>query len=149
MKTTLTIIFFTMMNSAVRSTNKMLTEKQDELPQYVSKACSKELIFNYTGGSDDGEIRRSMVPSEILQNSCSNFYDSCCLDDEFTILTDAAGENLSNLKNGMLKYKNSISLVANVDTSIIENLCKQVDENEMKSSKLTKDKIIDSFKNLK
>jgi hypothetical protein len=115
---------------------------QDEHEVHSSKTCSTKLINLYSGEGDDyGSQRSSFVPSELLKNSCTNFEDSCCLDEEFTMMTDISRKNLEHIYEGVQEAERAINMFSQLTTKKINEIIKNLGEKKIQELNLTKEEI--------
>lgn len=108
MQKTIIISFFLL--SSTMAANDILKKDQ---PIHISKKCSTKLLTFY--GADAGfESRSSFEPSDLLKSSCTNFEDSCCLDEEFRRLTEISGKNLKQIHDGVQRARVALDLLDNL-----------------------------------
>lgn len=92
--------------------------------------------------------RSSMVPSELLTSMCTNFQDSCCLDNEFNELTDISAKNLSQVQHGVKKVREAFELFRNLNSKRIQQILDMVTEEQLKELNLTADVVAEDLKHL-
>ena len=142
LKTILISFYFISLFSA---SSKILTEEQDI---HSSKFCSPKLIEAYLG-DEIGHQRSSFVPSELLKKSCTNFNDSCCLDEEFTKMTNIARKNLEHLYEGVQETERAISMLNQLTPKKIKEIISDLGEEAIKGMNLTDETIKEDLTYLK
>lgn len=121
------------------ASSKILTEK-DEI--HRSQFCSTKLINLYINNEDDyGDNRTSFVPSELLKNSCTNFHDSCCLDEEFETMTNIAKKNLEHLYNGVEEAEIAFKMLNQLNEKKIKQIIQELGEEKLEEYDLTKENV--------
>jgi hypothetical protein len=134
LRTILISFYFIFLFSA---TSKILTEEHDV---HSSQACSPKLIEAYLN-EEVGHSRSSFAPSELLKNSCTNFNDSCCLDEEFTEMTNVAKKNLEKLYEGVQETERAISMLNTLSTKKIKQIIQDLGEEKIEQLGLTDEDI--------
>lgn len=127
--------------------SKILT---DEHEVHKSEFCSTKLINLYANKNDShSDTRTSFVPSELLKNSCTDFQDSCCLDEEFETMTNIAQKSLQHLYNGVVESQIAFKMLDQLKEKKIKEIIAEVGAEKIEEYDLTEEEIIEDLKYLR
>ena len=141
-----TIIFSLCLFSTITSNSKILTDTKEV---HQSQQCSSKLIQSYLPDLEIEHRETSFIPSELLESSCTNFKDSCCLDEEFEALTNIARKNLEHLFNGVKEARIAFNLLNQLNSKKIQELIQLLSEDDLNNLNLTAEEIEEDLTFLK
>ena len=148
MNITFIFMLFAILNATVHTKSTILQDPNEEASNYEPKFCSLKLVNVYTGGDDYGN-RKSTIPSELQQKSCSNFEDSCCSDEQFELMTNKAVTSLKNIYSGLTKFKAAIRLLSKTPENKFTELLTAVGPEYLETKEMTRDQSLGFFRDFK
>ena len=141
------IIFSLCFISFISANSKILTDTSEV---HTSQFCSSKLINQYLPDLDiEHDVRTSFVPSELLKKSCTNFNDSCCLDEEFQMMTDIAKKNLEQLFSGVKEARVAFKLLDKLTSKKIKELIESLTKDDLSDHDMTIEEIEEDLNYLK
>ena len=102
--------------------------------------CSIELLKTY-GAHPRTNFRESFTPSPLLHSNCTNFKNSCCLDEEFEDFKDISRINLIKVAHGFEELRSALTYLKHLNPVEIASFMKLFTDDQLEELDMIKEEV--------